>query len=108
MTGRQYSDFSITAYDTPIPFTVTAESGKKETWSVILTGITPVEDISQTQPDIWERMAPSGPYGVFSKRRAGDGKYTGRDFRRPPVVCIRENSTAFPWNVFLNTVSSPI
>ena len=100
--GQAIQDFSINAYDTAIPFTVTAESGKKETWSVILTGITPVEDISQTQPDIWERMAPSGPYTVsFQNEGPLMESIQAETSAGTLVVCIRENGTAFPWNVSL-------
>ena len=100
--GQAIQDFSINAYDTPIPFTVTAESGKKETWSVILTGITPVEDISQTQPDIWERMAPAGPYTVsFQNEGPVMESIQAETSAGTLIVCIRENGTAFPWNVSL-------
>ena len=95
--------FTINDYDTAIPFTVTAESGKKEPWSIVLNGITPVEDLSQTQPDVWERMVPVGPYTVTLQNEgpvvvniradASAGKL---------IVCVREQGTAFPWNVSLN------
>lgn len=95
--------FTINDYDTAIPFTVTAESGKQEIWSVILAGITTVEDLSQTQPDVWERMVPVGPYTVTLQNErpvvvniradASAGKL---------IVCVREQGTAFPWNVSLN------
>ncbi|MFA5444075.1 MAG: PCMD domain-containing protein [Bacteroidales bacterium] len=95
--------FAINTYDTAIPFTVTAESGKKETWSVILTGITPVEDLSQTQPEVWERMAPAGPYDVSFQNEGPVIESIRADASAGKIiVCVREQGTAFPWNVSLN------
>lgn len=95
--------FTINAYDTTIPFTVTAESGKKETWSVILTGTTPVEDLSQTQPDVWERMAPAGPYDVTFQNEGPVIESIRTDASAGKlIVCVREQGTAFPWNVALD------
>lgn len=95
--------FTISAYDTAIPFTITAESGKKETWSVVLTGITLLEDLSQTQPDIWERMVPEEPYDVSFQNEGPVVESIRTDVSAGKlIVCVREQGTAFPWNVALD------
>ncbi|HBG53633.1 MAG TPA: hypothetical protein DDW70_05430, partial [Rikenellaceae bacterium] len=41
-------NFTIDSYDTAIPFTIVAESGKKELWHIRLIGVVLVESVSQT------------------------------------------------------------
>jgi len=95
--------FTINAYDTAIPFTITAESGKKEKWSVVLTGITLLEELSQTQPDIWERMVPAEPYDVSFQNEGPVVESIRADVSAGKlIVCVREQGTAFPWNAAID------
>lgn len=92
--------FMIDAYDTGIPFTVFAESGKKETWFVRLTGVEEVKNSSQIDRDTWERMVPLEPYQVMLEPQGLLFMNIHSDeINSRFVASIRNNGIPFPWNV---------
>lgn len=97
--GKEHT-FVINAYDKAIPFTVIAESGKKEIWHIRLRGVTLIEDMSQTDRETWERMSPLGPYQILLEPK---------ELQLIGILCdgvnsrfvttVRNNEIPFPWNV---------
>jgi len=101
-------NFTIDAYDTSIPFTVVAESGKKELWHIRLIGVVLAEDASQTDREPWERMAPGGALEIAFK--PGEVECVGitADLQTSRYkVSVRDNGIPFPWKALVGFKMNP-
>ena len=100
--------FTIEAYDTDIPFTVVAESGKKELWHICLIGVALVENASQTDRDTWERMAPAGNLKIDFKPVEVECVDIASDLQANRyTVSVRNNGNPFPWKARMDFEMNP-
>lgn len=103
-----YFSCVFSSYNTPVPFTVLAESGRKETWSLMAAQVTLAEDPSATAPGVWERLQPQGPVDVVFDK---DGPTLMEWVKEPGMslltLFVKENHTAFPWNAKVSFMRAP-
>ena len=98
-TTKNEHTFVLDAYDTKVPLTLVAESGKKETWYLSLTGVTVLDDASQTDADTWERMTPLSPFGISFRQDALQTVHILPDQAESRfTVLVKDFATPFPWN----------
>lgn len=101
-------NFTIDSYDTAIPFTIVAESGKKELWHIRLIGVVLVESVSQTDRDTWERMAPAGALEIAFKPVEVECVGITTDLQASLYkASVRDNGNPFPWKALVSFEMNP-
>ncbi|MBP6868010.1 MAG: PCMD domain-containing protein [Bacteroidales bacterium] len=101
-------NFTINAYDTAIPFTIVAESGKKELWHIRLIGVILAENASQTDREPWERMAPGGALEISFNPAEVECVGISEDLQTSRYkVSVRDNGNPFPWKAVAGFKMNP-
>lgn len=106
--GSHVLSILLESYDTSVAFTVVAESGRKEAWAVQLTGVALVDESSQAEPGVWQRLEPSGPVELVFQTTGPEVVSVVTDPAQSRVNAeLRDNGTPFPWNARLSVPLSP-
>lgn len=98
----------FTSYNEPVPFTVVAESGRKEGWSLLVAQVALVDDPSEVAPGVWDRLQPQEPV-EFSFEPSGP---TAMEWVKEPArslftAFVKDNHTAFPWKGNVSYARAP-
>ncbi|NLA15483.1 MAG: hypothetical protein GX877_02965 [Bacteroidales bacterium] len=106
--GEGFLSLSLESYNTSVPFTVIAESGKKETWSVQLAEVLPIHESSQADPGVWERLQPNGPMALIFRTEGPKVVDLETDYTHSRgVATVKDAGIPFPWEASLSFDLAP-
>ena len=100
--------FVFTSYDEPVFFTVVAESGRKEGWSLLVTKVALVSGPSEAAPGVWDRLQPQEPVEfLFEPAGPTAMEWVKEPARSLLTAFVKENNAAFPWKGTVSYARAP-
>ncbi|MFY9115817.1 MAG: PCMD domain-containing protein [Bacteroidales bacterium] len=103
-----YYTVAFPSCDTPVPFTVLAESGRKETWSLLAARVVLATDPAQTEPGVWGRLQPQEPIALLLDTTGPQiMEWVKEPARSLFTAFLKDYGTPFPWEAKLSYSQGP-